>query len=375
MRIYLYVLSGITSALIGWSLGQFLLSDLNWLQKFPELIMFPAVAISLAIGIVATDIFISNPTRLKRNLRTGCLPLIIAAFLGLLIGVASGGIVQLFLQPELRAQLFAVPDFFVRIIGWVLIGGAVGLAEGFTWRWRSIEAGDKQRFWQRLLVSFTVSFFTALAAALIFEWLRQQLGEMPERLKAWEDLAGFSLLGGLLGLVLSFSTSPSHIVALRAGSGFEYVELLASSSSNSVGKIEDYPRILKVLKPELKFVSNHFADRIEEGLSIQLPARGKVRIGSAKLQAKGEQKYGVHIYIPGLPLHVADLDLGARQTTLVPNMKFFDRIEYQGDRLTDSTPIKLKHNDLIAFYADKGGYNDKEIFRFVYYNRFLDPQG
>jgi hypothetical protein len=375
MRIYLYVLSGITSALIGWSLGQFLLSDLNWLQKFPELVMFPAVAISLAIGIVATDIFISNPTRLKRNLRTGCLPLIIAAILGLLIGVASGGIVQLFLQPELRAKLFAVPDFFVRIIGWVLIGGAVGLAEGFTWRWRSVEAGDKQRFWQRLLVSFVVSFFTALAAALIFEWLRQQLGEMPEALKAWEDLVGFSLLGGLLGFVLSFSTSPSHIVALRAGSGFEYVELLASSSSNSLGKIEDYPRILKVLKPELKFVSNHFADRIEEGLSIQLPARGRVRIGSAKLQAKGEKKYGVHIYIPGLPLHVADLDLGARQTTLVPNLKFFDRIEYQGDRLTESTPIKLKHNDLIAFYADKGSYNDKEIFRFVYYNRFLDPQG
>ena len=375
MRIYLYILSGITFALIGWSFGQFLLSDLNWLQKFPELVMFPAVAISLAIGIVATDIFISNPTRLKRNLRTGCLPLTIAAILGLLIGVASGAIVQLFLQPELRAKLFAVPDFFVRIIGWVLIGGAVGLAEGFTWRWRSVEAGDKQRFSQRLLVSFVVSFFTALVAALIFEWLRQQLGEMPERLKAWEDLVGFSLLGGLLGLVLSFSTSPSHIVALRAGSGFEYVELLASSSSNYLGKIDDYPRILKVLKPELKFVSNHFADRIEEGLSIQLPARGKIRIGSAKLQTQGEQKYGVHIYIPGLPLHVADLDLGARQTTLVPNLKFFDRIEYQGDRLTDSTPIKLKHNDLIAFYADKGGYNDKEIFRFVYYNRFLDPQG
>ena len=371
MRIYLYVLSGIASALIGWSFGQFLLSDLNLLQKFPELALFPCVAVSLAVGIVTTDIFISNPTRLKRNSIAGCLPLTIAGILGLLIGVASGAIVQLFLQPELRAKLLAVPDFFVRIIGWVLIGGAVGLAEGWTWRWRSVEAGDKRRFWQRFLASFVASILTALAAALIFEWLRRQLGEMPESLKAWEDLVGFSLLGGLLGLVLSFSTSPSHIVALRAGSGFEYVEPLGISSS----KISDYPRVIKPLKPELKFVSNYLAERIEEGLSIQLPPRGKVRIGSAKLQTIGEKHYGVHIYIPGLPLHVADLDLGARQTILVPNLKFFDRIEYRGDRLTESTPIKLKHNDLIAFYADKGGYNDKQIFRFVYYNRFLDPQG
>ena len=371
MRTYLYVLSGIASALIGWSFGQFLLSDLNWLQKFPELALFPSVAISLAIGIVTTDIFIGNPTRLKRNLRTGCLPLTIAAFLGLLIGIASGAIVQLFLLPELRENVLAVPDFFVRIIGWVLIGGAVGLAEGWTWRWRSVEAGDKKRFWQRFLASSIASVLTALVAALIFEWLRRQLGEMPEFLKAWEDVVGFSFLGGLLGLVLSFSTSPSHIVALRAGSGFEYVELVGVSGD----KIDDYPRVIKPLKPELKFVSNYLTERIEEGLSIQLPARGRVRIGSAKLQSMGEKQYGVHIYIPGLPLHVADLDLGARQTILVPNLKFFDRIEYRGDRLTDSTPIKLKHNDLITFYAEKGVYNDKQVFRFVYYNRFLDPQG
>lgn len=375
MRIYLYVLSGITSALTGWSLGQFLLTDLNWLQKFPELAMFPSVAIFLAIGIVGTDIFISNPTRLKRNLRTGCLPLIIAAILGLLIGIASGAIVQILLQPELRAKLFVVPDFLVRIIGWVLIGGAVGLAEGFTWRWRSVEAGNKKRFVRRLWVSLFASILTALAAALIFEWLRGQLGEMPQFLKAWEDLVGFSLLGGLLGLVLSFSTTPSHIVALRAGSGFEYAELSGYETNNSLIEIDDYPRIFKEIKPELQFVSNHFTERIEEGLSIQLPARGRVRIGSAKLQTKEDQIYGVHIYIPGLPLHVADLDLRSRQTTLVPNLKFFDRIEYGGDRLTDSTPIKLKHNDLITFYAEKGGYNEKTLFRFVYYNRFLDPQG
>ena len=177
-------------------------------------------------------------------------------------------------------------------------------------------------------------------------------------------------MGGLLGLVLSFSTSPSHLVALRAGAGFEYTENLNISQHKTPS---NYPHIQKELLPRLKFVSNDLTDKIEEGLSIQLPARGKVKIGSAQLKILGSQQFGVNICLPGLPLHIADLDLAASQTILVPNLKFFNRIEYQGDPLTESTPIKLKHNDLITFYAENG--NDKKLFRFVYYNRFLDPQG
>ena len=118
--------------------------------------------------------------------------------------------------------------------------------------------------------------------------------------------------------------------------------------------------------------SNDLTDKIEEELSIQLSPRGKAKIGSAQLKILGSQQFGVNICLPGLPLHIADLDLGPSQTILVPNLKFFNRIEYQGDPLTESTPIKLKHNDLITFYTENG--NDKKLFRFVYYNRFLDPQ-
>ena len=371
MRIYLYILSGIISALIGWSLGQFILSDLGWLQKFPELVLFPCIAISLAVGIVATDIFLSNPTRFKRNFSRGIIPLSMAAGLGLLIGIISGGLVQILLNPQLRNQIIIVPDEFVRIVGWILIGGAVGLAESWTWWWRSVEAGDKNRFLQRLAISLSTSIVTALVAAIIFELLRQKMGGMPIALKAWEDTIGFSLLGGLLGLVLSLSTSPSHLVALRAGAGFEYTENLY------FGRFEthnDYPHIQKELLPKLKFVSNDFTDKIEEGLSIQLPARGRIRIGSAPLKIMGEQEFGVHICIPGLPLHIADLDLAPSKTILVPNLKFFQRIEYQGNLLKEPTPIQLRHNDLIVFHAEKKIYNGKKIFRFVYYNRFLDPQ-
>ncbi len=372
MRIYLYILSGITSALIGWSLGQFILSDLGWLQKFPELALFPCIGISLAVGIVATDIFLSNPTRFKRNFSRGIIPLTLATGLGLLIGITSGGLVQILLNPQLRDKVITVPDEFVRIVGWILIGGAVGLAEGLTWRWRSIEAGDKRRFLQRLTISLSTSILSALVAAIIFEFIRQKMGEMPTTLKAWEDPIGFSLLGGLLGLVLSFSTSPSHLVALRAGAGFEYTENINVSQPQ---KSSNYPHIQKELLPRLKFVSNDFSDKVEEGLSIQLPARGRVKIGSAQLKILGSQQFGVNICIPGLPLHIADLDLASSQTILVPNIKFFSKIEYQGECLSESTPIKLKHNDLITFHPENGSYNGKKIFRFVYYNRFLDPQG
>ena len=100
--------------------------------------------------------------------------------------------------------------------------------------------------------------------------------------------------------------------------------------------------------------SNDLTDKIEEELSIQLSPRGKVKIGSAQLKILGSQQFGVNICLPGLPLHIPDLDLALSQTILVPNLNFFNRIEYQGDRLTESTPIKLRHNYLITFYTENG---------------------
>ena len=361
MRVYLYILSGIASALIGWSIGQVILSDLKWLQQLPVVALFPCVAMSLAIGMVITDIFLSNPTRPKLSLRTSPLPLSIAAGLGLAIGLISGGIAKILFTPDL---VLTMSDPAVRILGWVLIGAAVGIAEGLTWRWRSIEAGDKKRFQQRLWTSLIASSTTGLLAALIFEWLASGQGEIVQKPSGWEDVFGFSLLGGMLGLVLSFATSPSYMAALRAGAGFEYTESMGNYPYGKQTVVMDYPKLQKQQNPQLKFVSNAYADKIEEGLSIRLPARGTIRIGSGQ---------GAHILIPGLPLHVADLDLTSSQTTLVPNLQYYNTIEYKGNRLGSQQPIKLRHNDIIAFHSDQGGYHSKKLFRFVYYNRFLDP--
>ncbi len=359
MRIYLYILAGLVSALIGWLLGQFFLTDLKLLEVFPEIILFPCIAASLAIGMVVTEIFISNPTRPKLSLQIAWLPVIIAGGLGLMAGLIAGGISQILFLPLLR-----VPTPIVRTLGWLLIGGSIGIAEGWTWRWRSIEAGDRKRFRQRFRIAIIAASTASLVAALIFEFIRQQLGSLPQELSGVEDPLGFAILGMLLGFVFSITSSPSYMVALRAGAGFEYTgEKIQDSYDAEDSLISISPRIKKTL---LKFVSDSYLEEIEEGLSIQLPAKSQLRIGSDS---------NADIYIPDIPVHVAILELKSRETILDPDKFFYRNIEINGQRLNSSQPVQLRHNYVIAFYT-KGEelINGKNMFRFIYYNRFLDPQ-
>jgi len=352
MRIYLYVLAGIVSALIGWNLGQFVLSDFGLLRQMPEIALFPCISASLAIGMVLNEIFISSPTRLKLNFRTAKLPVLIAAGLGLLAGLIAGGIAQILFLPQIQT-----PAVAVRIISWLFIGSAVGFAEGFTWRWRSIEAGDSKRYLKRLRISVLGGTGASLVAALLFELIRQLLGKLPSGLAGIEDPIGFALLGALLGLAFSLTNSPSYVMALRAGSGFEYTSISSYNDAVTHGKIA---------KPLLSFVSDGDAIEIEEGLSIQLPEQAKITIGSSS-QAS--------IVIPGLPPIAASIELVARSAQLVPHSSHFKSIAQNGTLLSTSKSVSLKHNDLLTFYSqDKEKSYGKEFFRFVYYNRFLDPQ-
>jgi len=127
-------------------------------------------------------------------------------------------------------------------------------------------------------------------------------------------------------------------------------------------KRKPFPAIDKTL---LKFVSSSNEELIEEGLSIQLPAQGKLRIGSAP---------DSHIYIPDIPAYVADLVLDKREARLEPTIHF-QTIAVNGDRLAQKRSISLKHNYLLTFYSvNEEGINEDKFYRFVYYNRFLDPQ-
>ena len=360
MRIYLYLLAGITSAIIGWNLGQFLLTDLGVLPQAPEVILFPCIAISLAIGMVMNEIFISNPTRPKLSFRTARIPLLIATGLGLVAGLVAGGISQLLFLPQIP-----VPAPLIRMLGWLMIGSSVGLAEGLTWWWHSQEAGDPQRFRQRFRTSIVAASVASLAAASLFELLRLLLGNLPASVRSVEDPFGFSLLGLLLGLAFSITNSPSYLAALRAGAGFEYVDLgpQFEDFDPTEGEEQDPPHIDNKV---LSFVSSGTREEIEEGMSIRLPATGKVTIGSDA---------AANIYLPGLPGQVAVLELQRREAILVPERKFARTITINGEPVGTGQRIALKHNYVLTFHPlDEDEGDEPKIYRFVYYNRFLDPQ-
>ncbi len=366
MRIYLYILAGITSALIGWNIGQVFLSDLGLLKRFPEMVLFPCIAISIAVGMVINEIFISNPTRPKLCLRKAIIPFFIALGLGAVLGLVSGGISQILFIPQLK-----IPAPIIRVVGWLIIGISVGLTEGLTWRWETVEAGDPKRFWRRFTVSLIGASFASLVAAILFEFLRTKLTEMPPFLQAAEDPLGFAILGLLLGLTFSLTNSPSYLVALRAGAGFEYTgdtffdeEEANSQPQKTIKLLPSYPVIQTNI---LSFVSDSEQEKIEEGLSIRLPAKGKITIGSDP---------DSHVFIPDIPLHIADLEIQKRETFLIPNPRFFRLIALNGNRLGGSQKkITLKHNNLITFYPKDAEFTTNKIYRFVYYNRFFDPQG
>jgi hypothetical protein len=349
MRAYLYIVAGISSALIGWNVGQFFISDLGLFNKLPEFVLFPCISISLAIGMVLNEIFLSSPTRPKLNFRSAPIPIAIAAALGLVIGLFSGLFVQILFLPQLQ-----IPSFIVRVFGWLCIGGAIGLAEGYTWRWRSIEAGNKIRFRKRLKTSILASISASLVAAILFEIIRLLVGQPAREIAGIEDPIGFSILGGLLGLAFSLTSSPSYMVALRAGAGFEY-----SDFENGRKKTE-YPR----LADSLTFISNSDIQYVEEGLSIQLPSEGKILIGSSP---------EADICIPGLAEYAAQIEFKARDSLLVAASA--NSVEINGEKVNPDKPVSLKHNHILTFRTDKKRtHHDKDFYRFVYYNRFLDPQ-
>jgi len=360
MRVYFYILAGISSTLIGWNLSQFILSDLGWLRSVPELVLFPCIAISLAIGMVSNEIFLSHPTRLKQSFRKVRLPILIAAGLGLAAGLVAAGLALITLLPG-----FPNIPGLLRTLGWLLIGAAVGLAEGLTWRWHSAEAGDSRRFYQRLRISIGGGIVAALIAALGFEWLRQLLSTFPPVLASLEDPLGFAGLGALLGLTFSLSNSPSYMAALRAGGGFEYQDpILAKIKADTATEVDlGKPKI----NPEsLTFVGNPYDINIEEGLSIQLPGRGKIIIGSAA---------DADLCLPGIAEYAAELHIQPRETTLVPQKDTETRIELGRQLLDSLQPRILRHNDLLTFHITRDTHlYGKSFYRFVYYNRFLDPQ-
>lgn len=351
IRLYFYTLSGIVSALIGWSLSQIFLLDLgkvmseipslkDFLTNFPpEVILLPVVAACLAVAMVILEIFLSNPTRYKANWRI--LPPYFWAALG--VGIVSGllaaaftGIVYASVQESQN----------IRVISWALIGLFTGLGESTSWRFRSLE-GQTRKATQRIFVVTLFGLIAGFIAAVLVEIVRYQI-----KLGGYEEPVGFLILGLSLGVFLSFGTSPSYQAALRAGQGFEIY----------LGHSDDSPRLKS---PLLRFVTEDTEDKeklIEEGLSIQLPSKLKnpIFIGS---------DLSSHIYIPNIPRECASLTIKGRNFTIKCITE--NSISVNQDLKVRGEQTTLRHNQILTLYHEN---KTDKFYRFVFYDRFLDPE-
>ena len=152
--IYFHTISGIFSAIIGWSLSQFFWfeigklfnqgkSDFDTISWPPDIILLPIIAGSIAVGMVVTEILVSNPTKHRLNRkeifkeifsinparnRSQILPhFLLAVFCRLGPGLISALLAWGLYGTNLSGQ-------WVRVICWVTIGLSVGLAKGWSWR-------------------------------------------------------------------------------------------------------------------------------------------------------------------------------------------------------------------------------------------------
>ena len=153
-RALFYTLSGIISAIFGWflsqiflvDLGQFLINIFSWflstilsidldknaLSLNPDFILLPIVGACLAVAMVVTEIFLSNPTRYRANKRV--LPRYLR---GALLNGALTGLISAVLTSLL--YMTGTPSIIVRIVAWSLVGLFTGLGERLSWKVRSIE--------------------------------------------------------------------------------------------------------------------------------------------------------------------------------------------------------------------------------------------
>lgn len=364
MRSLFYSLAGITSALFGWNIALLLVDLIKFILKkiseneiesnietiifniervlLPEIILFPIVASFLSLSLVLTAIYLSNPTHDKANKRKRKDYMNMAFKMGIVTGLISAIITIILYQPSWTSGTIR------RVVAWGIIGLGIGLAEGLSWRFLTTE-GSSSFTIDRLIKSPTFGFLAGLIAALLIELIREKI-----QLGGYEEPLGFIILGVCLGLSLTFSTTPAYQVALRAGRGF----------GMNMQKLEENkkPKIQPEKSIPLSLVYFDENDVIEEGLSIQLPTKKKstLVIGSAE---------DSHIFLPGTPAPVAKLILEKKQWKIQCCAE--NKVQIQTKFLLEnSRPQPLHHNQILTFYYEKD--NDK-FYRFIFYDRFLDP--
>lgn len=399
MRNWLYFIVGLLASVVAWSFSQILLVDfkpiwdsLNWtfFAQFPYLIKIFILTIFLAVSMVMAEVFFSHPTRLKQGWKVLKWPLIIAIIASIL-GASLSGIMSFVFK------LTGLPAWTIRLIDWLIIGLVIGFAEGITWFLRTLRKlvlyqttkeveNDITKVFNHFVKSISFSLLVSFIVFIFSEIIIKQ------------DIWSFILLGSLLGSALSFIESPNTQFALKAGYGFERI------AGGNTTKNNLNPRTDRKCDLKLVYVPRRNKPiTIEEGLSIELPKTGNIIIGSDIEEAD--------IIVSDLPHKIATVNINGRKATIKnfsnnilkklpseivikprepvnnttpnPYAKAFNNVSNQpennspnldkdSESIDDSNDIELYHNTIITLYTKN--QNSRKYVRFVFYDRFLDPE-
>lgn len=416
IRTLLFLLTGVTFANVGWNLGHFLTYDigLSNLIPRPEPIFMGFVAFCLAFGFVLTELIVSHPFRSPwQNQNT----LWAAIGFGIIGGIAVGLIYWAIDSPQFGRALFfsSWQGSTFRWLAWSLVGIATVLAESFAWKTTDkIDKVDKSPsnlkpsatnsttgttrsnttqyksstkkfsdFQIRLGITIAASLLAAFIASWLFEFLRNHpvIISNPTTLtsvKKFESPIGLMVLGAWLGIAFSVCTSPTYVASLRAGAGFEFRE----------GKESERGHIrppLKFVRETPKRVGGKLVPKtnIEEGLTIQLLSRSLVGFVSSLLNGTISSRNDVmnqgiligsskdcHIQLDEVAPEICTI-INQGNSYILERLNDNDsaKVAVNGKEISSSEPQVIKHNTIITLYAT----NQKDFYRFVYYNRFLDP--
>jgi hypothetical protein len=348
---------GLISSLLSWGLSQMLLDfwqfscrimKVSFYSDFPVftyILLFSILTPFISLGIVISELYSSNPTRYKLNNKILYQRSIKST---VIVGVSAGvmlGLVNIILL------MSGLPSNLIRIASWTVIGIVVGVAESISWSFYSIEV-TQSRIKQRIIQNVFLGGIGGLTAALIFEIIRRYFG-------LYKEPFGFLLLGICLAVFLCFATRPNYQVALRAGQGFESTRKSRGKSTINSGLLLSKAMLVST---ELEFIPERTSRNIEEGLSIKFPAK------TSKLLVVGS-KDNADIFIPNIPYECANLKVLGNEVEL--ECLVDNGVQVQKKKLHEGRRISLKHNQILTFYHED---DDTKFYRFVFYNRFLDPQ-
>jgi hypothetical protein len=365
IRFILYILSGSFAALIGWNISTIIIDVVKLITEIvtgnsaltftPDFIVLPCLAFFFAIVMVGTEIFLSNPTRNRNNwhkFRTYFLRT-------LLLGVFSGVIAAIGTFVVYKGTGVA---FEVKRYAWGIVGLSTGFCESLSWLSRR-EKNLTNKGNPRIVKTSIFGLLAGLGSAIFLAENLPRFRIFPE---IYDEPFSFCMFGCTLGLFLSFATSPTFQVALRAGEGLEAEKLEDGERERNLPILKQQLGLRFVVEPPSTGKNAKLPNVIEEGLSILLPTIRTITIGGHTDD---------DIYLPQIPascakirvlFQSAEITIERNQSSVVilspaprPKADKDQKIKYT-----------LRHNQVITF---KSQYEEK-LYRFVFYDRFLDPQ-